>query len=212
MSPSIIYWHIQHWKGICHIFIQISPPTKFVFMKTIFMFFWGGGFMENFVLRNQIFCLNHDKCTVPAQEWLMGIIISLWIFSWSLGSLAVFCCSSSTAALQYATEEEGVVRLALSGPETLEGEGGASLPCKGWRGLHPPVCRVWGQVGRGKHKGEGPAYETVMLHCRIWYLTLPCWGVLPQEPQHLIVSKIHCTFTELNHVKWTESTGVCIIH
>lgn len=110
--------------------------------------------------RNQNFVWTMTKSTVLAQEWLMGVIISLWIFSWSLGCLTGFCCSSSTAALQYATEEEGVVRLAFSGPETLEGQGGASLPSKGWGGLHPPVCGVWGQVGRGKHTGKGPACET----------------------------------------------------
>lgn len=103
------------------------------------------------------------KCTAPAQEWIMGVIISLWIFSRSCASLPGPCSSGSTAALQFAAEEEGVVRLALSDPETLEGQGGAGLPCKGWRGLHPSVYRVWGQAGRGKQAGEGHAYETGCL-------------------------------------------------
>ncbi len=107
----------------------------------------------------------HDKrkCTAPAQEWIIGVIISCWIFSCSCASLPGSCCSGSAAALQFAAEEEGVVRLALSDPETLEGQGGAGLPCKGWRGLHPPVYRVWGQAGRGKQAVEGPAYETVCV-------------------------------------------------
>lgn len=39
--------------------------------------------------------------------------------------------SGGTAALQFAAEEEGVVCLAVSDPETLESQGGESLPFKG---------------------------------------------------------------------------------
>lgn len=72
------------------------------------------------------------------------------VSSWSCASLPGSCCSGGAAALQFTAEEEGVVRLALSGPETLEDQGGASLPHKGWRGLHSSFYRVWGQAGRGK--------------------------------------------------------------
>lgn len=90
------------------------------------------------------------KCTAPAQEWIMGVIMSSWICSWSCGFLPGLRCPGCKAALQFAAEEEGVVRLALSDPETLEGQCGACLSCKGWGGLWTTVFGIWSQTDRGK--------------------------------------------------------------
>lgn len=46
-------------------------------------------------------------------------------------SLAGSRYSGGSAALPFSAEEEGVAGLAQSGPETLEGKGGASVPLQG---------------------------------------------------------------------------------
>lgn len=73
------------------------------------------------------------------QSESTDVILLITVFWCWRVSVAGFLLSNSPAAPQFAAEEEGVARLALSGQETLESSGGTGLSCKGGRGLLPSV-------------------------------------------------------------------------
>lgn len=118
MSYQPIHHYVTtHWTCTCHIFTQISPPTKFTDKKilsvhSVFFFhsilhikrtsaqhitrsyiykiafyasFPNGNFSGWLLFLSKLWhkVCHERKCTRPAQEWIMGVIIFLWIFSWS---------------------------------------------------------------------------------------------------------------------------------
>lgn len=115
MSYQPIHHYVTtHWTCTCHIFTQISPPTKFTDKKilsvhSVFFFsfhtayqtnkcttyndiafyasFPNGNFSGWLLFLSKLWhkVCHERKCTRPAQEWIMGVIIFLWIFSWSCG-------------------------------------------------------------------------------------------------------------------------------